>query len=71
MAAAGQVTAFNRQGIVIDATATKQEALGILQQKFAGQAEAYGSSTSGAQDRFRVATENLQEAPVRCTGESP
>lgn len=45
-----------------DAVATKQALLATLQSKFAGAAEAYGSTAAGAQDRFRVAVENLQEA---------
>lgn len=59
--AGGNVGILSRYGIVIEKGATATEALGVLQQKFAGQAEAYGSSAAGAQDKFRVATENLQE----------
>jgi hypothetical protein len=45
-----------------DATATSQTALGVLQKRFAGQAEAYGKTAAGAQERFKNAIENLQEA---------
>ncbi len=42
--------------------ATASDVLAAAQGKFAGQAEAYGKTAGGAQDRFKVATENLQEA---------
>jgi hypothetical protein len=57
----GQVTALNRYGAGVDKNATKQEALAQLQQKFAGQADAYGKTAAGAQERFGVAVENLEE----------
>lgn len=60
--AAGNVSALSRYGIQIDKGATSTQALGILQQKFGGQAEAYGKTAAGAQDRFRVAVEHLQES---------
>jgi hypothetical protein len=44
-----------------DKTATAQKALGELQKRLGGQAEAYGKTSAGAQDRFRVAVENLRE----------
>jgi hypothetical protein len=44
-----------------DKTATAQKALGELQKRVGGQAAAYGKTASGAQDRFRVAVENLRE----------
>lgn len=44
-----------------DKTATRQAALAALQKSFGGQAEAYGKTAAGAQARFRVAVENLQE----------
>lgn len=59
--AGGNTGILARYGIQIEKGATSTEALGKLQQKFAGQAEAYGKTTAGAQDRFRVAVENLQE----------
>jgi hypothetical protein len=45
-----------------DKTATAQKALGELQKRVGGQAAAYGKTSAGAQDRFRVAVENLREA---------
>lgn len=60
--AGGNTGILSRYGITIEKGATATQALGALQQKFAGQAAAYGRTTAGAQERFRVATENLQEA---------
>ncbi len=60
-AAAGQETAFSRLGIKIKDGATAQEAIATAQAKFSGQAKAYGDTAAGAQDRFKVALENLQE----------
>jgi hypothetical protein len=45
-----------------DDTATRQSAIAALQKQYAGAAEAYGNSAAGAQDRFKVAVENLQES---------
>lgn len=59
--AAGNTGILARYGIVIDKGATASEALGQLQQKFAGQAAAYGKTTAGALDRAQVASENLGE----------
>jgi hypothetical protein len=60
--AGGNTGILGRYGVTIQKGATATEALGALQQKFGGQAEAYGKTAAGAQDRFKVATENLQEA---------
>lgn len=59
--AGGNTGILARYGITIKEGATATEALAVLQQKFAGQAEAYGRTTAGAQDRARVAFENLGE----------
>jgi hypothetical protein len=45
-----------------DEAATRAGAIAALQKQYAGAAEAYGNTAAGAQDRFRVASENLQEA---------
>jgi hypothetical protein len=50
------------QAKALDATATKQAAVAALQGKYAGQAEAYGKTSSGAIDRFHIAIENVREA---------
>jgi hypothetical protein len=59
--AGGNIGILSRYGIQIDKGASSTEALGKLQQRFAGQAKAYGDSAAGSQDRFGVAVENLQE----------
>ncbi|MGH8833512.1 MAG: hypothetical protein ACRDWG_00695, partial [Actinomycetes bacterium] len=60
--AGGNTGILARYGIVIEKGASASEALGTLQQKFAGQAERYGQSTAGALDRAQVAIENLGES---------
>jgi len=45
-----------------DKVANQQKAIALLQKNFGGQAEAYGKTSAGAQERFGVAIENLQEA---------
>ncbi len=45
----------------VDERASREKAIAALEAGFAGQAEAYGKSAAGAQDRFRVAVENAQE----------
>lgn len=59
--AGGNIGVLGRYGIKVKEGASATEALGMLQQKFAGQAEAYGKTTGGAVDRASVAFENLQE----------
>lgn len=56
-ATAAQVEAAKKA----DALATRQQALAQLQQKFGGQAEAYGNTTAGAYAKFQVALENVKE----------
>lgn len=63
--AGGNVGILGRYGISVKKGATATEALGLLQKKFAGQAETYGKTGAGAQDRMKVATENLMEAVGR------
>lgn len=58
---AGNFTALKRYGIVLDENATKEEAIAAIQQKFAGQARAYGRTQTGAVERLSVAWENLRE----------
>lgn len=60
--AAGNTGALGRLGITLEKGATATEALAEVQRRFKGQAEAYGSSAAGAQDKFKVALENLMEA---------
>lgn len=58
----GSYSGLKRLGIAIDSNASRQEALALIQKKFGGSAEAYGKTAAGAQDRYRVAVENLEEA---------
>lgn len=44
-----------------DKQASSQSAIATAQRKFAGEAEAYGKTAAGAQDKLSVAWENLQE----------
>jgi hypothetical protein len=60
-ASMGQVGALRRVGIDIDKNASKTQIIAALQKKFGGQAEAYGKTAAGSQERFRVALENVQE----------
>jgi hypothetical protein len=57
----GNSGALRRVGIDIDKNASKQQIMAALQRKFGGQAEAYGKTAAGAQDRLRVAFENVME----------
>jgi hypothetical protein len=59
--AGGNIGILARYGIVIKDGSTATEALAQLQQKFAGQAEAYGKTASGSLDRLKVAWENIAE----------
>jgi murein DD-endopeptidase MepM/ murein hydrolase activator NlpD len=62
--ASGEKVTFQQreQAKAADELATKQAAIAALQQQYAGAAERYGNTAAGAQDRFRVAVENLQES---------
>lgn len=59
--AVGNTSALARYGIQIDKNASASQAMAVLQQKFGGQAEAFGKTSAGAYARFGVATENLKE----------
>lgn len=48
--AQGNLGTLSRYGIVLGEGATATEALAVLQQKFAGQAEAYGKTTAGSME---------------------
>ena len=58
--AMGNTAMLARYGIVLDKGATATEALAMLQQRFAGQAKAYGDSSAGAQDKLSNALKGLQ-----------
>jgi hypothetical protein len=57
----GRFAALARVGIVIDENATKEQALAQLQERYAGQAEAYAETNAAAWDRFGNAVENKLE----------
>lgn len=59
---AGNTGILGRYGIQLEKGTSATEALGIMQQRVSGQAEAYGKTTAGAQDRVKVAMENVQES---------
>lgn len=58
---AGNTGALGRYGITIDKGATSTEALTILQQRFAGQAQRAGETAEGSFGRFHFRVEELQE----------
>jgi|GEM_PF-4738878 len=57
----GNTGILARYGITLGENATAQEALAELQKRFAGQAEAYGNTFAGAQQKMDVALGNLKE----------
>jgi hypothetical protein len=63
--AGGNTGILSRYGIQIDKGATATEALGALQQKFAGQAEAYGKTTR-ARVRSRTSARRSARSSRRC-----
>jgi hypothetical protein len=58
----GQAGALRRLGINVDNTATSQQLLTALTQKYGGSAQAASEDAATAFDRAAVATENLKEA---------
>jgi hypothetical protein len=54
-AAIGQFGALKKLGVVIDETMTPTQALGELQKRYAGQADAYGKTTEAAMFRVKDA----------------
>lgn len=57
----GNVGVLKRYGITLDEGADATEALAAMQQKFGGQAEAYGNTQAGAQQKLDIAMGNLKE----------
>ena len=49
-------------GIDLPEDVKGMEAVGLIHDKVAGQADAYGKTTAGAQDKLKNAIENAQEA---------
>jgi hypothetical protein len=62
--------ALARIGIVLDDNATKEEAIAALQQKYAGQAQAYAETQIGALDELNQMYENGMEAVGGYAGEA-
>jgi hypothetical protein len=58
----GRVGALKRVGIEVDATMSKEEIMDALRAKFAGNAEAYSTTTAAGFDRLKNATENALES---------
>lgn len=59
--AAGNTGILSRYGIVLEEGATATEALGMMHERFAGQAEAYGKTYQGQMDILNGALGNLKE----------
>lgn len=57
----GQTRGLKALGVQVGKNTTTQQALDRAQAKFAGSAAAYGSTAAGAQDKYRVALENVEE----------
>lgn len=53
-AEAGQYESLAQLGIILDSTASKQEALAALQAKFAGQSAAYATTAAGDYDKLQA-----------------
>jgi hypothetical protein len=58
---AGNTTSLKRYGIAVEKGTTPTQALALLQQKFAGQAKAFGETSAGGMERAKVAAENAFE----------
>lgn len=59
--ATGNTAILQRYGIVVDKNASSTEALAAINQKFAGQSQAFADTTQGALDRAQVAWHNFVE----------
>lgn len=64
----GNIGILQRYGIAVEEGATATEALATLQQRTAGQAEAYAETTQGSIDRAKNAFDNLTESIGAHTG---
>jgi hypothetical protein len=59
---AGQVGSLRRLGIQVDKNATGLQALAQVHRQYADAARTFGLSAAGAQERFRIAVDELEEA---------
>lgn len=57
----GQLRGLKAVGVQIDKNTTSTQAIERAQAKFAGSADRYGRTAAGAQDKYRVALENVEE----------
>lgn len=57
----GSVGGLGKYGIEVSKDATETEILGAIQAKYAGQAEAYGNTFAGSQEKMDIALGNLKE----------
>lgn len=57
----GSVGGLGKYGIEVSKDATNTEILGAIQAKYAGQAEAYGNTFVGSQEKMDIALGNLKE----------
>lgn len=62
LAEQGRTGTLIRLGIQIDKNATKEQALAALQQRYAGQAQAYSETSAAGFDRLQNSAENALEA---------
>lgn len=62
LAMQGSARILKQLGIDIPEDATKMEMLGLIHDKVKGQAEAFGTTAAGAQEKLKNAIENAQEA---------
>jgi len=65
----GNFAALSRYGITLNENATATEALAAIQQKTAGQAEAYGNTQAAAIDRAKNSLDNFTESLGAHAGE--
>jgi len=61
LALAGNARLLKQLGIDVPEHASKETMLGLVLEKVKGQAEGYGNTLAGAQEKSKVAFENLQE----------
>ena len=57
----GNVSILSRYGFTVDKSTTATQALAMIQQAAAGQAEAYGQTTQGALESIQIAIDNTVE----------
>lgn len=58
----GRLQSLQRMGIAVTSQMTSEEALGLLQTKYAGQAEAYAETTAASYERLGNTIENFGES---------